>query len=220
MSAIFLRTIILYLLVLLAMRIMGKRQLGELEASELVAAVMISELAAIPLQDSDAPLLSGVIPILALVSLEIIFTFIVLKSVKARRVMCGRPNMIMENGRVLYKEMKKSRISTDELAEELRLLGIFDFAAVKYAILEVSGKLSVMQVTGEAPTAGAGAALPAQELPIIVINDGRILSRNLRILGLDERWLHDRLRERKIGSVKDVFIMTADVGQKIYISLR
>jgi hypothetical protein len=113
------RTIILFLGIIIVLRVLGKRQLGELEASEFVITLLISELASVPMQDIGTPLLHGVIPILTMVSLELLFTFGVLKSLKFRVLICGKPSLVIQQGKIIQKELSKSRISVDELLEKL-----------------------------------------------------------------------------------------------------
>ena len=134
----FLRTIILYLLIIAGIRLMGKRQVGELEPSELVLDLIIADLAAVPMQDFGIPLLSGIIPILTLLSVTMVLSVLTMKSVKFRAIVCGRPSIIVENGRLNQQEMRRNRFTVDELNEELRVQGITDLSTVKYAILELS----------------------------------------------------------------------------------
>ena len=130
----FLRTIILYLLIIAGIRLMGKRQVGELEPSELVLDLIIADLAAVPMQDFGIPLLSGIIPILTLLSVTMVLSVLTMKSVKFRAIVCGRPSIIVENGRLNQQEMRRNRFTVDELNEELRVQGITDLSTVKYAI--------------------------------------------------------------------------------------
>lgn len=137
----FLRTIILYLLIIAGIRLMGKRQVGELEPSELVLDLIIADLAAVPMQDFGIPLLSGIIPILTLLSVTMVLSVLTMKSVKFRAIVCGRPSIIVENGRLNQQEMRRNRFTVDELNEELRVQGITDLSTVKYAILETNGRV-------------------------------------------------------------------------------
>lgn len=140
----FLRTIILYLLVVTSMRIMGKRTIGELQPNELVIAIMISDLASIPMQSTDAPLLSGIIPILTLITLEVFLSFFSLKSKKFRKILCGEPTEIVKDGNINMKNMKNLRFSRTDLMEELRQGGCDDITEVKRAVLETNGQLSIL----------------------------------------------------------------------------
>ena len=127
----FLRTIILYLFIIVGLRLMGKRQVGELEPSELVLALLIADLAAVPMQDFGIPLLTGIIPILTLLCLTMALSVLTMKSVRFRAVLCGRPSIIVENGKLHQREMQKNRFTVDELMEELRMRGITDLNSIK-----------------------------------------------------------------------------------------
>ena len=140
----FIRTIILYLLVVVSMRLMGKRTIGELQPNELVIAIMISDLASIPMQSTDAPLLSGIIPILTLIAIEVFLSFGALKSKKFRKILCGEPTDIVNDGEINIKHMKDLRFSRTDLLEELRQQGCDDISEVKRAVLETNGQLSVI----------------------------------------------------------------------------
>ena len=140
----FIRTIILYTILIVVIRLMGKRQLGEMEPMEFVVTMLLANLAAVPMQETGIPLLSGLIPILVVLSMELLLSVLVYHSVGARRLLCGKPVILMENGRLLQENLKKTRITPDELTECLRIEGSTDLASVKYAILETSGQVSVL----------------------------------------------------------------------------
>ena len=151
----FLRTIILYLFIIVGIRLMGKRQVGELEPSELVLALLIADLAAVPMQDFGIPLLTGIIPILTLLCLTMALSVLTMKSVRFRAVLCGRPSIIVENGKLHQREMQKNRFTVDELMEELRMKGITDLNSIKYAILETNGQISVLPYAAQQPVTAA-----------------------------------------------------------------
>ena len=130
-----LRTIILYILIIAGVRLMGKRQVGELEPSELVLSLIIADLASVPMQDYGIPLLTGIVPILTLLSVTMILSVLTMKSVRFRALLCGRPSVVVRNGAVDQREMAKNRLTVDELLEELRIQGYTDLSVVKYAIL-------------------------------------------------------------------------------------
>ena len=137
------RTVILYLLIIAGVRLMGKRQVGELEPSELVLDLLIADLAAVPMQDFGIPLLSGILPIFTLLCVTMMLSVLTMKSIRFRAIICGRPSIIIENGQINQREMRKNRFTVDELNEELRGQGVTDFSTVKYAILETNGRVSV-----------------------------------------------------------------------------
>ncbi|MDP4134244.1 MAG: DUF421 domain-containing protein, partial [Bacillota bacterium] len=143
MIIVFVRTIILYISMVLAMRLMGKKQVGELQPSELVVSIAISDLASIPMQDTSQPILSGLIPIITLMSLEVVLSFICMKSSLMRRALDGKPTILIEKGKIIEKELAKMRYNLDDLTEELRSEGFFDVRDVEYAILETTGSLNI-----------------------------------------------------------------------------
>ena len=207
------RTIILYLLLMVGLRLLGKRQIGELEPSELVLTLIISDLAAVPMQDFGIPLVNGVFPILILLCLSMILSFVNLKSVRFRSILCGKPAIIIREGRLVQQNMNKTRLTIDELYEQLRSQGITDLKSVKYAILETNGKISVLPYTRESPVTPKILGAQVQDetlLPILLINDGRVMSDNLRASGRDLRWLEQQLRARKLSSPRQVFLLTVD----------
>ena len=218
----FLRTIILYLFIIAGVRLMGKRQVGELEPSELVLALIIADLAAVPMQDYGIPLLSGIIPILTLLCITMIISVLTTRSVRFRAIICGRPSIIVEDGKILQKEIKKNRFTVDELLEELRLKGVTDITTVKYAILETNGQISVLLRACELPVTASQMGVETAEpgLPLVIINDGRILDHNLQARGLNRTWLDRQLAAHKIKSSGDVFLLTVDGRNQVYLAAK
>jgi uncharacterized membrane protein YcaP (DUF421 family) len=203
------------------MRIMGKRQLGELQPAELVVAVLISDLAAHPLQDIGTPLMYGLIPVLTLVFCEAVISASMLKSVRLRALVCGKPSFIIEDGRLSQSEMRKNRYSIDELYEQLRKKDITDIATVKYAILETDGSLSTVLYAAESPVTPKqqGLSVTEHEYPVVVISDGRVLRENMKKLGYDGAWLARELKSRR-AEPSSVFLMAADRTGRIYYAPR
>ena len=192
---------------------MGKRQIGELEPSELVLTLIISDLAAVPMQDFGIPLVYGVLPIVTLLCLSMILSFCNLKSVRFRSLLCGQPAMIIREGRLVQRAMAKNRFTVDELYEQLRGQGITDLASVKYAILETSGKVSVLPYTKDSPMTPKVMGAEVSDdvtLPVLLINDGHVMSENLRQSGYNETWLTKQLQERRLASPREVFLLTVD----------
>ena len=218
MAIALIRTVILYIIIIVGIRLMGKKQVGELEPTELVFAMLISDLAAVPMQDFGIPLLFGVIPIVTLLALTMILSVLSLKSLRFRALICGQPSVIMDHGSILQKELAKNRYTVDELLEELRLQGITDLSTVKYAILENSGQVSVLLYETHQPATAQQLQLTAQPqgLPLVIISDGRVLERNLRVRGLDRSWLRQRLSEHGHTSPSQVFLLTVDEREHVY----
>lgn len=213
MATAFFRTVILYILIMTGLRLMGKRQIGELEPSELVLTLVISDLAAVPMQDFGIPLLNGVFPILVLMSLTLIMSFLSLRSIRFRALVCGKPVIIIRDGKILQKNMTATRLTVDELYEQLRTQGYTCPSAVKYAILETSGQLSILPYTKEAPITPSTVSMEVQDsvtLPILLINDGRVMAEDLKACGRDMNWLQNELRARKLSSPAQVFLLTVD----------
>ncbi len=190
---------------------MGKRQISELQTSELVVTLLISDIAAIPMQDTGQPLASGFIPIAVLVMCEIVVSSLMLKSSKFRKMICGRPIIVINDGKVDQKEMRRLRMSTEDLAEELRQKSVFSFEDVAYAIVETNGKMSVIKKPDkEQPTAGMlGVALPDTGIETVVISDGVISNFSLLLCNKSREWLEGVLRGKNV-SMDEVFIMTAN----------
>lgn len=213
----FLRTIILYIFIIAGIRLMGKRQVGELEPSELVLALLIADLAAVPMQDFGIPLLTGLIPILTLLCLTMALSVLTMKSVKFRAILCGRPSIIVENGKLRQGEMRKNRFTLDELMEELRMKGVTDLSTVKYAILETNGQLSVLPFAAQQPPTAQDLDLhlPEPGLPVVLINDGRLIRRSLMERGFNDQWLEKQLKSHKVDRVQDVFLMTVDETNQV-----
>ena len=214
----FIRTIILYVLIIAGIRLMGKRQVGELEPSELVLSLIIADLAAVPMQDYGIPLLTGVVPILALLCLTMILSVLTMKSVAFRALLCGRPSIIIRDGMVDQREMARNRLTVDELLEELRSKGYTDPSAVKYAVLETNGLLSVLPFADQKPPNAQQLGLEVSEtgLPLVVISDGRLLEHNLAALGQDRVWLDKQLFQRGCRGFEQVFLLLADPQENIY----
>ena len=217
-----LRTIILYVLIIAGVRLMGKRQVGELEPSELVLSLIIADLASVPMQDYGIPLLTGIIPILTLLCVTMILSVLTMKYVGFRAVLCGRPSVVVRDGALDQREMARNRLTVDELLEELRCQGYTDLNAVKYAILETNGRLSVLPRAQEKPPTAKQLKVKTQEggLPLVVISDGRLLERNLKALGHDRPWLERQLSWRGCGGPEEVFLMLVDEEDSIYLARR
>ena len=215
MATAFFRTIILYLLLIAGLRLTGKRQIGELEPSELVLTMMISDLAAVPMQDFGIPLLSGLLPILTLLALSLLLSQLSLRSLRLRALICGTPTVLIRGGKLQQDAMRKNRFTIDELMEELREQGVTRIEDVKYAVLENSGQLSVLPwAKAKPPTAeDLGLTLEEDSLPTVLINDGRVLRNNLRLCGRDEVWLQKILKQEHC-TTKEVFLLTVDENGK------
>ena len=213
MATAFFRTIILYFILMVGLRLMGKRQIGELEPSELVLTLIISDLAAVPMQDFGIPLVNGLFPIVTLLCLSMLLSFFSLKSIRFRGMVCGYPTVIIRDGKILQQNMARNRFTVDELFEQLRSQGYSDLADVKYAVLETSGQISILPYTKASPMTPQVMNLDVPDgvtLPVLLINDGHIMSENLSASGYDAAWLDKQLRARRLTSPRQVFFLTVD----------
>ena len=211
MAVVLIRACILYVIITFSLRLMGKRQLGELQPSELVVTILISNIAAIPVEDSSVPMLMGVVPILTLVSLDVIVSAIMLKFPKFRKLIIGSPRVIMSEGVIMQKEMKRLRYTVDDLVEAMREEQIFDINEIYYAIVETTGKIHFLKKKDyqNAEKADIGCGGSSSDPPAVIIRDGREDEEQLNNMGLGMCWLRQQLREQQLG-IKDVFLMTAD----------
>ena len=191
------RTVILYVAVILAMRVMGKRQIGELQPFELVVTLMLSDLAAVPMQETGIPLLVGLLPILVLVILEVIFSYISLKSKRARGFLLGRPSILIRGGKLNEQEMRRLRVNIDDIEDELRKKDIKSIGEVEIAILETDGSISAFPMQN------------GDSLPYTLISDGRIIDKNLQKCGLDRKKLQSLL-----GSARPENVLWASYSKK------
>ncbi|KOA20772.1 hypothetical protein CLHOM_09140 [Clostridium homopropionicum DSM 5847] len=221
MFIVMIRTIILYIIVVFIMRLMGKRQIGQLEPFELVIAIMISELASLPMQDLRIPIIHGVIPIVTLLILQSIITFLELKSEKAGSLITGTPSILIEHGKIDINELRNQRLCFNDLIEELRLEGYYNISDIEYAILETSGQLSIMPKASVAPVTKEDLKIPyTQEiLPITLVLDGKINKENLKAINKDISWLNSQLSKNEIDSIEKVFLAQIDSRGKFFYQL-
>ena len=218
MISVFIRTLIIYLIVIISLRIMGKRQLGELQPSDLVITILISNVATISLEDTELPILHGIMPILELVLFEMIISWISLHSVKVRRWVSGSPKIIIHNGEIDQKVLHDLRFTLDDLMTTLRTNGIFSPEEVQFAIVETNGTVSILQKP-EYQTAtkkDVSAVHPCADPPEIVIADGELREKTLHALGLDRQWIDEILKAESL-SIRDIFLLTADSAKQYYL---
>lgn len=220
MIAIVVRVLIIYIILAATFRLMGKRQIGQLQISELISALLLSETASAPLSNPELPLLYGVLPVFFVLALEIMVTFIKNKSNFLKKLLEGRPSVLINRGRLDAKELARMRISIEELLAEFRLKGITDIAEVYYAILEQNGQLSVI-----AKEAKQGALRedvlkhkPKEQgisLPVIV--DGCISEDSLELSGRSRKWLFGVLQKKRL-KIEEIFLLTVNETGEIYFT--
>ena len=215
----YIRTIILYIVLIFGIRLMGKRQIGQMEASEFVVTMLVANLAAIPMQDGGIPLFSGLVPILTVLGMELVFSGLIMCSVKFRKLLCGKPVILIENGRILQENLLATRVTLDELTSHLRQHDVLDLRSVQYAILETDGNLSVFPYGKDAPPRARdmGIRVPDQDLPVTIIEDGHFSGENLAKAHRDRKWL-DSVLEARRTDVSSTFLLTVDrQGHVIWI---
>ena len=207
----YLRTIVLYLVLILVIRLMGKRQIGQMEPSEFVVTMLVANLAAIPMQDGAIPLYSGLVPILTVLGVELVLSFLSLKSILVRKLLCGKPVILVENGNILQNNLRKTNVTLDELTGHLRDKGVLDLETVQYAILETNGNLSVFPYPKHMPASAKDAGIKAssQFIPLTIISDGYLSEDNLQKAGKDRLWVEKILSQHN-ATIKTTWLLTVD----------
>lgn len=218
MISIIIRTLILYTVLTLGIRLMGKRQIGDMQPNELVVTLVISEIAAIPLQDSNQPVLNGICSIFVLVVLEISLSALAMKNMAIRRLMSGQSVIIIENGKIVQSAMKKVRMTILDLVELLRSQDVFDINDVAFAVLEVNGDLSVLLKAHKQTLTPKDIDMTPKPatLPLPVISDGKVLKETCQAFNISNKELMLYL-ERERVKMTDVFLMTIDKDKKYEI---
>lgn len=218
MLIVFIRGIILYVLVISAVRLMGKRQIGELSPSELVITILISNIATLSMEDVSVPLFTGVIPILTLVCLDVLVSFVCLKSRRIRHTISGKPKIVISNGVIDQNELKTLRYTVDDLMSSLRTQGIFDITQVQYAVVETNGVISALLKADYLPLTPKTAASPniPSDPPQAIISDGDFIKSAETRLNLQESDVLKELK-RKHLEVGDVFLCTAEADGTLKI---
>ena len=212
----YIRTVILYLTMIVVIRLLGKRQISQMEPSEFVVTMMIANLATIPMEDDGIALFAGFVPICVILGAELVLSFLNLKNSRIRRLLCGKPVILIENGNILQQNLRKTRISLDELTGHLREKDILDIQSVQYAILETNGNLSVFPYPKEKPASArdAGIKVRQQFLPITIVSDGELMAHNLAIAKKDRQWLKQGLEENH-ADLQDTWLRTVDSANHV-----
>ena len=215
----FLRTILLYLVLIFSIRLMGKRQIGQMEASEFVVTMLVANLASIPMQDGAIPLHSGLVPILTVLGLELVLSFFIMKSVVMRKLLCGKPVILIDNGKILQQNLRSTRVTLDELMGHLREKDVLNIETVQFAILETDGNLSVFPYPKYQPPSAKDVGIPAgkQYLPMTLIEDGYVFEENLKKAGKDHAWLEDTLQSRGAQAETTLLLTVDESGHILYL---
>lgn len=222
MNLVIIRTLILYATVVIFLRIMGKRQIGQLQPYELVVIIMISELAAIPMQNTGIPIIYGLIPIFVLFTAEVALSFIALKSERARGIICGKPSILIANSRINEEEMRRLRYNINDLLEQLRLKDVTNIGDVEYAILETGGQLSVILKSQKRPVepADLGVATAYEGLSTTLVVDGHVIHENLKKAFLNLDWLQAELSKYGVHKFSDVFFASVNPQGELFYQLK
>ena len=215
------RTMLLYALLLLLVRLLGKRQLGQMEPSEFVVSMLLANLATIPMEEPSTPVMHGIVPIALIFAAEYLIAYLTLRSIFIRRLFCGKPVILIENGKISAKNLRRTRINLDELTMHLREKEIFDLSEVKFAILETNGQLSTLMYTKNMPASAKEAGIKVQEteLPITLISDGKLMRDNLDLTDKTERWVQTELKKRNCTQ-KQTLLLTVDAANRVYFVKR
>ena len=213
----FFRTTVLYIVLIAVIRLMGKRQIGQMEPSEFVVTMLAANLAAIPMEDAGIPFYSGLVPILTVLGVELVLSGISMSSVRFRRILCGKPVIMIENGRILRENLLKTRVTLDELTGHLREKDVLDLTTVQYAILETNGNLSVFLYPAEAPASAreAGITPKPRYLPVTIIEDGVLMNENMEKAGKDEAWVRRVLGNHR-ASIPGTWLLTVDREDHVF----
>ena len=198
------RTLLFYFALILVIRLLGKRQVGQMEPSEFVVTMLIANLASVPLEDWSIPVWGGLVPMGIVFVCERVISLLCLRSIRARRILCGKPVILIENGHLLEENLRRTRVNLDELSGHLREQGVLAIETVQFAILETNGSITVFPY----PTPPQ-----KQELPYTVISDGKILGENLKLLGRDEGWLRKKLHGKGLKPEQVLLMTVTESGQ-------
>ena len=222
MFTLILRAIIIYLIVLVVLRLMGKRQIGDMQPCELVITLVIADLACIPMSETTIPILYGITPLLTLVVLHFIMTLLSRKSLFLRKLINGKPVIVIDKSGINYKALKALNMTLNDLTEALRVANYFSFNDVAYAILETNGNLSVLPKISTQPVTNNNMKLnlPENTLQVMLINDGKISYENLNLLNIKEDFIKNILKKENVKTIKDVLVMCIDAYGEIYFQTK
>ena len=221
MLIVAIRTLIMYAALLFSVRMMGKSELSKMSAFQLVVVFMIAELAAIPIDSTDASLINGLVAIFTLMFLQVLISYISTKSEGFKTLISGRPSIIIEKGKLNVRELSRLRISITDLLEQLRIQDCPSICDVQYAIMESNGQLSVIKKAVDKPVTPKDIDLAVSEgvLPAIIISDGNLYDRNLIYSGVDLVSFENRMRSAGIKDIKKVFLAFCDENKQFHIYL-
>ena len=213
MITVFIRSTLLYICLLIALRVMGKGEIAEMNTFDLVITILLAEVASIPMENNNIPLLYGIASITALTFMQTFISFLSLKNRKLSSVLSGHPSILINKGVIDVAQLKKDRISIDELLETLRSSGFFNIKDVQYAILESDGSLSILP----SPKYQQVPKSYYDHIPISVIIDGSIIKDSLSKINKDIIWLMNELKRHGVDNAADILICVVDENNKVFI---
>lgn len=213
------RTVLFYMILIAAVRLMGKRQVAQMEPSEFVVTMLMANLAAIPLEELDTPVWVGLLAMGTVLGMEYLLSFLSLRSIGLRRLLCGKPVILIDNGKLLMENLRRTRVTLDELSGHLREEGVLEIQAVQFAILETNGAVTVFPYPQRQPATAADAGVEAtkQELPYTVISDGHLIKQNLYLAGKDTAWLAGYLSGQGCARAEVALLTLTESGKTCLI---
>ena len=222
MTIMLIRSVLIYILILFVIRLMGKRQVGEMQPFEFVITLIVADLACIPMSELSVPLVHGIVPMLALLLLHFFICVIARKSMKIRYLISGRPAIVVTPSGIDYKELKKLNMTLDDLIESMRGCDVFSVDEIAYAIIETNGKMCVIPKMQNMPVTREDMNVQAEKsaLPINLIMDGRKMNENIKIAGIDEKFINDCLNRVNVKNYKDILLFTLDNNGKVFIQAK
>ena len=218
MLVVFIRVLIIYTTVLIFLRLMGKRQIGEMQPYEVVITLIIADLATLPMSDTNIPLLHGILPLAILVLLHYSITLLTRKNAKIRKIISGKPIVVISPKGLEYQAFKDLNINIDDITEMLRQNGYYSFEQILYAIIETNGKISIIPKSANAPATAqdVGVNNPPAKIPSIIISDGKMMKTQMKEVNVDSDKLNLILNHLNVKSVRDVIILSIDDDGKLY----
>ena len=219
MAIMSIRSVIIYFCVLVVIRLMGKRQIGEMQPFEFVITLIIADLACIPMAELSVPLIHGLVPICTLLIVHFLLCFLARKFMFARYALSGRPAIVISPRGINYEELKALNMTLDDLMELVRGCNVFNIADISYAILETNGKLCVLLKSQVEPATREDLKIKVSQnfLPVNIIMDGKVMRENLKITGIDEKFIEMCKKKANIKETKDVLLMTLDRNGEVFI---
>lgn len=221
MLTVFIRVLIIYITVLIFLRLMGKRQIGEMQPYEVVITLIIADLATIPMSDTNVPLLHGILPLAILVLIHYAITFLTRKSITIRRIMSGKPVVVISPQGIMYQALKDLNMNIDDLLEALRQGNYYSFDQILYAIVETNGKMSLIPTSENAPATAqdVGKQNPPAQIPHVIVSDGKLVKDEVKSSKINLKQLNKMLDKLKT-SIKNLLVFTIDDDGKVFYQIK